>query len=217
MNLVFLGAPGAGKGTQAKRLAASTGRPHLSSGDILRSEISEGTELGTQAKQFMDAGQLVPDDVVDRMMIARIGRDDCADGFILDGFPRTAVQARELDEALEELGRPVDTVVYLHVDDDEVVERITGRRVCSACGAIYHAKSLPPKVEGVCDKCGGRLTQRKDDTVEVVRERLVAYHRQTEPLIEYYRSRGLLRRVDASRGIDEIQADLSAMVNEVAS
>lgn len=215
MKLVFLGAPGAGKGTQAKTLCEKEGWPHLSSGDILRAEISGGTELGKQAKTYMDAGQLVPDDLVVAMMVERIGRDDCAEGFVLDGFPRTVVQAKALDEALAKLGRPMDAAIYFHVGDEEVVERITGRRLCPDCGAIYHVRTLRPGVEGECDKCGARLTQRKDDTEEVVRERLRAYHGQTEPLIDYYRQQGLLQRIDAEQSIDAIQEALVAALGEV--
>ncbi|MCG3181106.1 MAG: adenylate kinase [Phycisphaerae bacterium] len=209
MRLVLLGPPGAGKGTQAQVLCKDKGWAHLSSGDILRGEVKAGTELGAKAKAFMDAGQLVPDDLVVNMMVSRIARPDCAGGFVLDGFPRTAVQAEALDKALARSGRPLDGVVSLEVRDDEVVRRISGRRTCPQCGAIYHVQTLRPKVDDVCDRCGHRgLTQRADDREEVVGQRLVAYRRQTEPLIEYYRRAGLLEQVSAEQPIDQVRAEL---------
>ncbi len=203
MKLILLGAPGAGKGTQAKKIVAEFGIPQISTGDILRKAVADGTPLGMEAKKYMEAGQLVPDEVVIGLMKERLQGDDCRNGFILDGFPRTVEQA----EALERI-TDIDAVISIDVDMDSLVERITGRRSCSQCGAVYHIKFNPPKKDGVCDACGGPLIQREDDREETVRKRLDTYMKQTSPLIEYYGKKGLLRPVDGNGPIDEIYASI---------
>ena len=204
MRLILLGPPGAGKGTQAKRLIERYGIPQISTGDILRAAVREGTELGKKAKQYMDAGQLVPDEVVIGIIRERLKEADCAKGFILDGFPRTVPQAEALKSVLAELGQALDHVVSIEVPDEDLVERLTGRRTCRKCGAMYHVKFTPPKQEGVCDKCGGELYQRDDDKEETIRARLKVYHDQTAPLVEFYNEEGLLRRIDGVGSVDEI-------------
>ena len=204
MRLILLGPPGAGKGTQAKRLIERYGIPQISTGDILRAAVREGTELGKKAKQYMDAGQLVPDEVVIGIIRERLKEADCAKGFILDGFPRTVPQAEALKSVLAELGQALDHVVSIEVPDEDLVERLTGRRTCRNCGAMYHVKFTPPKQEGVCDKCGGELYQRDDDKEETIRARLKVYHDQTAPLVEFYNEEGLLRRIDGVGSVDEI-------------
>jgi adenylate kinase len=213
MRLVLLGPPGAGKGTQAKLLSRRFGWPHLSSGDILRAEAKAGSPLGRQAASFMEAGKLAPDELIVGLMVERATRADCRDGFILDGFPRTAVQAEALDKALADRGAPLDAVVYFACGDADVLRRITGRRGCPKCNAIYHVHTLRAKVDGVCDRCGAALVQRTDDREAVVALRLATYRRQTEPLIEYYRRRGLLRQVDGSQAIEAADRDVTAMLN----
>ncbi len=204
MRLILLGPPGAGKGTQAKRLIERYGIPQISTGDILRAAVREGTELGKKAKQYMDAGQLVPDEVVIGIIRERLKEADCAKGFILDGFPRTVPQAEALKGVLSDLGQALDHVVSIEVPDEDLVERLTGRRTCRTCGAMYHVKFNPPKQEGVCDKCGGELYQRDDDREETIRARLKVYHDQTAPLVEFYTKEGLLRRIDGVGSVDEI-------------
>jgi adenylate kinase len=211
MNLILLGPPGAGKGTQAKRTAAAFGLKHLSSGDILRAERKAGSDLGRKAQAYMDSGALVPDDLVVAMMADHIGRPDAAKGVLLDGFPRTRPQAEALDKKLGEIGKRIDLVIDLAVADDEVAGRLTGRRSCPKCGAVYHVKFQPPRQAGRCDAGCGELIVRDDDTEAVVRQRLKTYHDQTEPLIAYYRDRGLLRQVDGSRSVDEVCAAVEAM------
>ncbi|MEN6333379.1 MAG: adenylate kinase [Phycisphaerales bacterium] len=202
MRIVLLGAPGAGKGTHCKRIADRYGVLHLSSGDILRRERAAGTELGKKAQGFMDAGALVPDDLIVEMM-SRAMKDASA-GFVLDGFPRTVNQAEVLDKALAAKGGGIDVVMNLLVDDGVVVTRITGRRSCPTCGAVYHVKNMPPKVDGVCDKDGTRLVQRPDDTEEVVRNRLETYYRQTKPVVDYYKSRRTVDDIDAGGDADVV-------------
>lgn len=202
MRVVLLGAPGAGKGTHCKRIADRYGVLHLSSGDILRRERAAGTELGKKAQGFMDAGALVPDDLIVEMM-SRAMKDASA-GFVLDGFPRTVNQAEVLDKALAAKGGGIDVVMNLLVDDGVVVTRITGRRSCPTCGAVYHVKNMPPKVDGVCDKDGTRLVQRPDDTEEVVRNRLETYYRQTKPVVDYYKSRRTVDDIDAGGEADVV-------------
>ncbi len=204
MRLILLGPPGAGKGTQAKRLIERYGIPQISTGDILRAAVREGTELGRKAKQYMDAGQLVPDEVVIGIIRERLKEADCAKGFILDGFPRTVPQAEALKSVLAELGQALDHVVSIEVPDEDLVERLTGRRTCRSCGAMYHIKFSPPKQEGICDRCGGELYQRDDDREETIRARLKVYHEQTAPLVEFYEREGLLRRIDGVGSVDEI-------------
>jgi adenylate kinase len=213
LNLIMLGPPGAGKGTQAERLSEDFGIPHISTGDILRAQVAEGTELGAQAKRYMDAGELVPDDVIIGMITERIAGGDARDGFLLDGFPRNARQAHALDEALETLDRRLTSALLVEVPDEEVVRRLAGRRVCvKNPNHIYHVDFDPPKHEGVCDQDGSRLIQRDDDREETIRRRLEVYHSQTEPLIDYYDRAGLLRRFDGRRSPDEVHDHIRATV-----
>lgn len=204
MMLILLGAPGAGKGTQAELICQRLHIPAISTGNILREALKSGTELGQKAKTFMDAGNLVPDDVVIDMLKERIAQPDCKDGFILDGFPRTIPQA----EALDAMGVVIDRVIDIEVPDEKIVTRMSGRRVCEKCGASYHLVYNPPKVEGVCDKCAGALVQRKDDNAETVRDRLTVYHNQTEPLKSYYAAQGKLFEVNGDRNVEVISADI---------
>lgn len=204
MRIILLGAPGAGKGTQADSIKQKYPVAHISTGDILRANVKAGTELGKNAKSYMDAGKLVPDDVIIAMMESRLQEPDCKEGFLLDGFPRTTPQAEALGLLLEKLGLSLDAVVELDVSDDIVVERLTSRRVCKACGEIYNTRLKPTKVEDVCDKCGGEVIQRDDDKESVIRNRLSVFHEQTAPLIEYYREKGLLITVDATQGKDTV-------------
>ena len=208
MKLILLGPPGAGKGTQAKMLTDRFGIPQISTGDILRSAVKEGTPMGVKAKAFMDAGGLVPDEVVVGIVRERLQKSDCADGFILDGFPRTVAQADALKETLLQLGKSLDAVISLEVDVEALVERLTGRRTCKACGRGYHVKFDPPKVAGTCDLCGGVLIQRDDDKEETIRKRLEVYHQQTAPLVAYYRTDSLLTSVDGMREIDTVQQQI---------
>ncbi len=208
MRLVFMGPPGAGKGTQAKATAGRYGVPHVSSGDIFRAEIADETDLGKQIKGYLDAGDLVPDSMTVRAVVGRLQADDCRDGWLLDGFPRTEPQARALDEALEQGGHTLDAVVYLSVDPEIIVRRMSGRRVCPACGRSYHVEHIPPKTEGTCDACGARLVTREDDKPETVRQRLATYEEATAPLVEYYDGRGLLLRVDGSGTPEEVRQRL---------
>ena len=191
MKLILLGAPGAGKGTQAEVLCKKLGIPSISTGNILRAAIKDGTPTGLKAKSYIDAGALVPDEVIIGIVDERLARDDCKNGYILDGVPRTIAQA----EALEKAGITFDAVVSIEISEEEILRRMSGRRVCGACGASYNVEFVPPRVEGICDSCGGKLIQRKDDTPETVRERLKVYHTETEPLVDFYANRGLLRPV----------------------
>ena len=204
MRLILLGPPGAGKGTQAVRLVKHYGIPQISTGDILRKAVKDGTELGTLAKKYMDKGELVPDEVVIGIIRDRITEPDCEKGYILDGFPRTIAQAEALDEMLEKMGARIDHVVNISVADEEIIKRLTGRRTCSNCGAGYHVLFDPPKQEGICDKCGGKLIQRDDDKEETIRARLEVYRQQTEPLIKYYEAKQLLRTIPGEGSMEEI-------------
>jgi adenylate kinase len=206
--LIFLGAPGAGKGTQARGVAQAFGVPQISTGDILREAVKKGTPLGLAAKAKMEAGQLVPDEVVCGIVEERIQEPDCRQGFILDGFPRTLAQAQFVDRMLEQKGRGAPLVVNIQVDQDLLLKRLTGRRTCSVCGEIYNVYFSPPKAEGVCDKDGGKLLHRADDQEETIRQRLVAYENQTRPLIEYYRQKELLHDVDGNRAPELIAREL---------
>lgn len=213
LNLILLGPPGAGKGTQAERLREDFSLPHISTGDILRAEVAEDSELGRKAKRFMDAGELVPDEVIVEMITRRLGAGDARDGFLLDGFPRNAEQADALAEALGGLERRLTAALLIEVPDDEVVRRLAGRRVCvKNPNHIYHVEFDPPKHEGVCDQDGSRLIQRDDDKEETIRRRLQVYHSQTEPLIDHYDRAGLLRRFDGTRNPEEVHAHIRATV-----
>ena len=204
MKIIRLGAPGAGKGTQAKRIAEKYGIPHISTGDIFRANIKEGTELGMKAKEFMDQGLLVPDEVTIGMLLDRIKKEDCVNGYVLDGFPRTIPQAESLTKALEEMGQKIDYAVDVDVPDENIVSRMSGRRACITCGATYHVQFAPPKAEGICDKCGAELVLRDDDKPETVQKRLAVYHEQTQPLIDYYRRAGVLVSVDGTQSMDQV-------------
>jgi len=216
MRIVLMGPPGAGKGTQAKRLAEKFGMAHLSSGDIFRAEKASGSALGKELQRYMEAGLLVPDDIVVGVMAKAVAESCASGGLLLDGFPRTVAQAQALDGQLEKLNRPLDAVVVLTADDDRIVERITGRRNCPVCGRIYHTKYLPPKKQDVCDIDGGKLVHRDDDREKVVRERLAAYYSQTEPVIEYYQGQAGMKvlEVDGAGSPDEVTAQLVKTLRE---
>ena len=215
MRVAFLGPPGAGKGTQARDLAQEWGALHLATGDMLREAVAAGSPLGREAKSYMDQGALVPDDVIVRMMAERLGAADAGRGFILDGFPRTIAQAEALARLLKDLGQTLDTVVYFDVSEPELLRRLTGRRVCRACGHSYHVTSNPPKRAGVCDACGGELYQRDDDGEATVRNRLEVYRRQTAPLLDYYRQRNLLVTVSGEGPVVTIRDAIRAAVGAV--
>ncbi len=216
MKLVLMGAPGAGKGTQAQMLKEELKVPHISTGEIFRDNIKKGTELGKKAKEFMDRGDLVPDNVTIGLVENRIKEDDCSAGFILDGFPRTVKQAENLDRILEKSGDRIDCVLNIEIPDEKIVKRLSGRRVCKHCGKTYHMSYSPPEKDGLCDLCDDGLIQRKDDRVETIRERLNNYHRQTKPLIGYYREMGILKEVDGQGSIEGTFESLKKMlgVNE---
>src|SRR6188768_761359 len=213
MNIILLGPPGAGKGTQAQRLQSDLGMVQLSTGDMLRAAVKSGSPLGQKAKGIMEAGQLVPDDLMVGLIEDRIGQPDCAKGFILDGFPRTAAQAKALDTMLAKLGKKLDRVIEMEVDEAALTERIVGRFTCAKCGAGYHDTFKRPKVEGVCDVCGSReFTRRKDDTAETMKTRMAAYRAQTEPLLPYYRGKGILRKVDGMATMEEVYRQIRAVL-----
>lgn len=206
MNIIMLGAPGAGKGTQAKKIAAKYDIPHISTGDIFRANIKNGTELGNKAKTYMDQGLLVPDELVVDLVVDRVQQDDCKNGYVLDGFPRTIPQAEALDKALAALGDKVDYAIDVNVPDENIVNRMGGRRACVGCGATYHLVYAPTKTEGICDVCGKELILRDDDKPETVQKRLNVYHEQTQPLIDYYTNDGILKTVDGTVDINDVFA-----------
>lgn len=210
LNLILLGPPGAGKGTQAARLVEDFNLPWVSTGDMLRAAVTEGSELGIKAKEYMDAGNLVPDDLIVALIVERIGEPDCSDGFLLDGYPRTIPQADALEQALRGLDRSVAATLLVELNDEEVVRRLSGRRMCVKGGHGYHLEFDPPKHEGICDQDGSRLIQRDDDVPEVIRRRLAVYHEQTEPLAAYYEDRGMLKRFDGSRTQTEVHDHIRA-------
>lgn len=214
MRLIMLGAPGAGKGTQAKKVAEKYQIPHISTGDIFRANIKNGTELGKKAKTYMDAGGLVPDELVCDLVADRIAQDDCKAGFILDGFPRTIPQAEALDAAVKKLGLEVDYAVDIEVPDENIIERMGGRRACVGCGATYHIVYNAPKTENVCDNCGGSLILRDDDKPETVKHRLDVYHEQTQPLIDYYQKQGKLLTVDGTKSLEDVFASIIEKLGE---
>jgi adenylate kinase len=204
MKIIMLGAPGAGKGTQAKKIADKYQIPHISTGDIFRANIKNGTELGMKAKTYMDQGLLVPDELVVDLVVDRLAQDDCANGCVLDGFPRTIPQAECLDAALAAKGEAIDYAVDVDVPDENIINRMSGRRACVACGATYHIVHIPTKVEGVCDRCGESLILRDDDKPETVKKRLDVYHAQTQPLIDYYTSKNVLKSVDGTQDMEDV-------------
>ncbi|MCS7121848.1 MAG: adenylate kinase [Archaeoglobaceae archaeon] len=212
MNLILLGAPGAGKGTQAKMLKEKYGFVHISTGDILREAVAKGTELGKKAKEYMDKGLLVPDEIVIGIVKERLKEPDCNKGIILDGFPRTLRQAEELDKILKEMNMKIDAVINIFVSEEEVIKRISYRRSCRNCGTVYNIIYNPPKKNLICDKCGGELYQRDDDREETVKERYKVYVERTEPLIEYYRKKNVLFNVDGTKSIDEIFEEITKIV-----
>ena len=212
MKLVMLGASGAGKGTQAKMIAAKYGIPHISTGDIFRANIKNGTELGEKAKQYMDQGLLVPDELTLALIMDRFAQDDCANGYVLDGFPRTIAQAEALTASLKEQGDALDYAIDVDVPDENIVERMGGRRACVNCGGTYHVLFNPPQKSGICDLCGGELSIRKDDLPETVKKRLAVYHEQTQPLIDYYNAEGILKTVDGTVDVNEVFAAITEIL-----
>ena len=212
MKIIMLGAPGAGKGTQAKMIAEKYGVPHVSTGDIFRANIKNGTELGKEAKQYMDQGLLVPDELTVRILLDRVAQDDCKNGYVLDGFPRTIPQAEVLDSELSKLGDHIDYAIDVDVPDENIIKRMSGRRACLTCGATYHIEHVPPKTEGICDKCGSELVLRDDDKPETVKNRLKVYHEQTQPLIDFYTNKGVLKTVDGTLPMEEVFAAITAIL-----
>lgn len=204
MKIIMLGAPGAGKGTQAKKIAGKYRIPHISTGDIFRANIKEGTKLGMKAKQFMDQGLLVPDEITIGMLLDRIHQEDCEKGYVLDGFPRTIPQAQSLTKALSDMGEAIGYAINVDVPDQDIVDRMSGRRACLKCGATYHVIFAPPTKEGICDVCGSELVLREDDKPETVQKRLTVYHEQTQPLIDYYKEKGVLHAVDGTKEMEEV-------------
>ena len=212
MKIIMLGAPGAGKGTQAKKLASKYGIPHISTGDIFRANIKNGTELGQKAKVYMDQGLLVPDELVVDLVVDRFKQADCENGYVLDGFPRTIPQAKALDEALEKNNDAVEYAIDVDVPDEAIISRMAGRRACVGCGGTYHLVTFPPKKEGICDTCGAELILREDDKPETVEKRLKVYHDQTQPLIDYYQGKDILKTVDGTQDLEDVFKDIIAIV-----
>lgn len=214
MKIIMLGAPGAGKGTQAKKIADKYSVPHISTGDIFRANIKNNTELGQKAKTYMDKGELVPDELVVDLIMDRFKEADCANGYVLDGFPRTIPQAEALDAALRAQEESVDYAINVEVPDENIIRRMSGRRACVGCGATYHIQYNPTKVEGVCDACGERLILRADDKPETVKNRLTVYHEQTQPLIDYYSKKGVLAEVDGTKEMENVFGDIVAILGK---
>ena len=214
LRTILLGPPGAGKGTQAVKIVEKYGVPHISTGDIFRENIKKGTELGKKAQEYMNRGELVPDDLVIEIATTRLLEDDCKNGFLLDGFPRTVYQAEKLDEFLAAHGSKIDKVLDIAVEKEELITRLTGRRVCKACGASYHVVNIPPKTEGICDACGGELVQRADDNIETVTNRIDVYEAQTKPLVDYYEKAGNIAHIDGATGFDNVFADIVKALGE---
>jgi adenylate kinase len=212
IRIVLLGPPGAGKGTQASALERERGLPHIASGDLLRANVRDNTELGRRAKPYMDRGELVPDDLILDMMAERLSEADAGHGYVLDGFPRTVAQAEALEARLSQMARELDAVVYLRVPEEEILRRLSGRRTCPGCHAVYHVDTMPPQREGVCDKCGADLVRRDDEAPEVVRKRLAVYEEQTRPLLDFYRGRQLLKEVDGTIGVDNVVREIERIV-----
>lgn len=212
MKIIMLGAPGAGKGTQAKMIADKYGVPHISTGDIFRANIKNGTELGMEAKKYMDQGLLVPDELTVRILLDRVAQEDCKNGYVLDGFPRTIPQTEVLDSELTKLGDHIDYAINVDVPDENIVKRMSGRRACLTCGATYHIEHVPPKKEGICDVCGSELVLRDDDKPETVKNRLNVYHEQTQPLIDFYTEKGVLKTVDGTVPMEEVFAAITAIL-----
>ena len=214
MKIIMLGAPGAGKGSQASRIAKEYQLPHISTGDIFRANLKEETELGKRAKSYMDKGELVPDDITIAMLLDRIHKEDCKNGYILDGFPRTIPQAEALKEALAKKDEKIDLALDVEASDELIIKRMAGRRTCPACGAIYHIVTLPPKTDGICDRCGADLIQRKDDNEETVKNRLKIYHEVTEPLISYYKKEGILEEIDGAEELDKVFEKVKRIIHK---
>jgi len=216
MKIIMLGAPGAGKGTQAKLIADKYSVPHISTGDIFRANIKNGTQLGMDAKKFMDQGMLVPDELTVKILLDRVSQDDCGKGYVLDGFPRTIPQAEVLEKALNEIHDKIDYAIDVDVPDENIVRRMSGRRACLACGATYHIVHIPPKTEGICDRCGKELILRDDDKPETVEKRLLVYHDQTQPLIDFYTQKGILRTVDGTVDMKDVFEEIVKILGEMA-
>jgi adenylate kinase len=212
VNIVLMGLPGAGKGTQAEKIVEKYGIPHISTGDMFRAAMKEETELGLKAKSFMDKGELVPDEVTIGIVRERLSREDCHKGFLLDGFPRTVAQADALESMLADLGKKIDYVINIQVDKEVLMERLTGRRICKNCGATYHLVFNPPSKEGVCDRCGGELYQREDDNAETVQNRLDVNIKQTQPLLDFYQDKGYLVNIDGQRDINDVFSEIDELI-----
>ena len=216
MKIIMLGAPGAGKGTQAKMIADKYGVPHISTGDIFRANIKNGTQLGIEAKKYMDQGMLVPDELTVKILLDRVSKDDCSKGYVLDGFPRTIPQAEVLENALNEIHDQIDYAIDVDVPDENIINRMSGRRACLSCGATYHVVHVPPKAEGICDRCGNELILRDDDKAETVKKRLVVYHEQTQPLIDFYTKREILRTVNGTVDMNVVFEEIVKILGEKA-
>ncbi len=216
MKIIMLGAPGAGKGTQAKMIADKYSVPHISTGDIFRANIKNGTQLGIEAKKYMDQGMLVPDELTVKILLDRVSKDDCSKGYVLDGFPRTIPQAEVLENALNEIHDQIDYAIDVDVPDENIINRMSGRRACLSCGATYHVVHVPPKAEGICDRCGNELILRDDDKAETVKKRLVVYHEQTQPLIDFYTKREILRTVNGTVDMNVVFEEIVKILGEKA-